>query len=109
MFQRNLAQRFNEFLSSSGLSLDSVRHYYTAGYLRIEDLRELEARHTKAQRWQLHLGTAPSSTEPAKPTESERVVGWEAPEDRESPIAPAERHLRSIQSEKQDESVNVGQ
>ena len=100
MFQRNLAQRLNEFLSSNRISLDDLRHYYTAGYLRIEDLRELEARHTEAQEWQRQLGTAPVGPEDAKPAESEQVVGRGARQDRENQVAPGERNLRSIRSEK---------
>ena len=100
MFQRNLAQRLNEFLSSNRISSDSLRHYYTAGYLRIEDLRELEARHSETQGWQLQPGTAPVSPEEARRAESQRVVGRGTREDRENQVTPAERKLRSIQSEK---------
>lgn len=44
IFQRNLAQRLNEVLATTGeLSTDRLRHYYTAGYLNREDFLHLAA------------------------------------------------------------------
>ncbi len=59
-FQRNLAQRFNEYLSSNEIGPATLRHYYTAGYLRIEDLGVLQASYADRVRSERKFPEEPS-------------------------------------------------
>ena len=71
-FQKNLAQRFNEYLSNSEeLDLSSLRHYYTAGYLRSDDLRNLETKWVRRGKQELRPAAASWDREPAGAVRSE--------------------------------------
>ena len=44
IFHRNMAERLNEVLETrDGVSVQMLRQYYTAGYLKRDDYRDLQA------------------------------------------------------------------